>query len=517
MKMRTEQKTAVKNSIGRLVFVALSVLLQVIWICVQAMKLNRYSTWISVATSVLTLVVVILLYGRRTNAAFKMPWIILILAFPVLGLGMYLLFGRKEATQLVRERFERIDQSLDGLLIQDKAVRIKLQQTDRMAANEAEYIWNYAKYPIYQNTDVVFYKEASEGIEAQKQALNQAKHFIFMEYHAIEDKQSFGELKEILARKAKEGVEVRLFYDDIGSIGFINTDFIQRMEAEGIQCRVFNRLMPVLNVFMNNRDHRKITVIDGKIGFTGGYNLADEYFNITHPYGYWKDTGVRIEGEAVWSLTAMFLEMWNYINRSTEDYSRFLPSVYREKEFTSDGFVQPYGDSPLDNENVGENIYLNIINRAKNYVYIFTPYLIIDHEMLICLSNAAKSGVDVRIVTPGVPDKKAVYLLTQSYYEPLLKNGVKIFQYTPGFIHAKCFVCDDEIATVGSVNLDYRSLFLHFECGVFMYRSKAVMQVKEDCLRTFEESEEMDVSFCRRRRLPVRMVQSLMRLFAPLL
>lgn len=227
MKMRAEQKTAVKNSIGRLVFVALSVLLQVIWICVQAMKLNRYSTWISVATSVLTLVVVILLYGRRTNAAFKMPWIILILAFPVLGLGMYLLFGRKEATRLVRERFERIDQSLDGLLIQDKAVRIKLQQTDRMAANEAAYIWNYAKYPIYQNTDVVFYKEASEGIEAQKQALNQAKHFIFMEYHAIEDKQSFGELKEILARKAKEGVEVRLFYDDIGSIGFINTDFIQ--------------------------------------------------------------------------------------------------------------------------------------------------------------------------------------------------------------------------------------------------------------------------------------------------
>ena len=213
----------------------------------------------------------------------------------------------------------------------------------------------------------------------------------------------------------------------------------------------------------------------------------------------------------------MFLEMWNYINRSTEDYSRFLPSVYQQKKTDSDGFVQPYGDSPLDNENVGENIYLNIISRAKKYVYIFTPYLIIDHETLICLSNAAKSGVDVRIVTPGVPDKKAVYLLTQSYYEPLLKNGVRIFQYTPGFIHAKCFVCDDEIATVGSVNLDYRSLFLHFECGVFMYQSKAVMQVKEDCLKTFAESEEMDVAFCRERKLPVRMVQSLMRLFAPLL
>lgn len=424
-------KDSGKNSIGRLVFVALSVLLQVIWICVQAMKLNRYSTWISVATSVLTLVVVILLYGRRTNAAFKMPWIILILAFPVLGLGMYLLFGRKEATQLVRERFERIDQSLDGLLIQDKAVRIKLQQTDRMAANEAEYIWNYAKYPIYQNTDVVFYKEASEGIEAQKQALNQAKHFIFMEYHAIEDKQSFGELKEILARKAKEGVEVRLFYDDIGSIGFINTDFIQRMEAEGIQCRVFNRLMPVLNVFMNNRDHRKITVIDGKIGFTGGYNLADEYFNITHPYGYWKDTGVRLEGDAVRSLTVMFLEMWNAIKGTDTDYTpyflqdgaqpheaglagsvadRDVGAAQSDANIAADsasGFVQPYADSPLDGEPVGENVYMGVVKAASEYVYFTTPYLIISDEMSRELCLAAKRGVDVRIVTPGIPDKSS--------------------------------------------------------------------------------------------------------------
>ena len=446
-----------------------------------------------------------------------MPWIILILAFPVLGLGMYLLFGRKEATQLVRERFERIDQSLDGLLIQDKAVRIKLQQTDRMAANEAEYIWNYAKYPIYQNTDVVFYKEASEGIEAQKQALNQAKHFIFMEYHAIEDKQSFGELKEILARKAKEGVEVRLFYDDIGSIGFINTDFIQRMEAEGIQCRVFNRLMPVLNVFMNNRDHRKITVIDGKIGFTGGYNLADEYFNITHPYGYWKDTGVRLEGDAVRSLTVMFLEMWNYINHSSEDYKQFMPQVYQKEPFEGDGFVQPYGDTPLDHETVGENIYLNIINHAERYVYIFTPYLIIDNEMLVSLCNAAKRGVDVRIVTPGIPDKKMIFLLTQSHYEPLLKCGVKIYQYTPGFIHAKSFLCDDKIGTVGSINLDYRSLFLHFECGVFMYKTKALMQLKEDCMDTFAASEEMTLEFCRGQNVFIRIFQGMMRLFAPLL
>ena len=541
MKMRAEQKTAVKNSIGRLVFVALSVLLQVIWICVQAMKLNRYSTWISVATSVLTLVVVILLYGRRTNAAFKMPWIILILAFPVLGLGMYLLFGRKEATRLVRERFERIDQSLDGLLIQDKAVRIKLQQTDRMAANEAAYIWNYAKYPIYQNTDVVFYKEASEGIEAQKQALNQAKQFIFMEYHAIEDKQSFGELKEILARKAKEGVEVRLFYDDIGSIGFINTDFIQRMEAEGIQCRVFNRLMPVLNVFMNNRDHRKITVIDGKIGFTGGYNLADEYFNITHPYGYWKDTGVRLEGDAVCSLTVMFLEMWNAIKYTDTDYTPYFPqdgaqpheaglagsaadrgvgAAQSDANIAADsasGFVQPYADSPLDGEPVGENVYMGVVKAASEYVYFTTPYLIISDEMSRELCLAAKRGVDVRIVTPGIPDKKMVFLLTQSYYKQLIEARVRVYEYTPGFVHSKTFVCDDEIATVGTINLDYRSLYLHFECGVWMYQSQAVREAKEDMEATLPKCKEVSLDFCNKRNIFVRGIQSIMRLIAPLL
>lgn len=234
---------------------------------------------------------------------------------------------------------------------------------------------------------------------------------------------------------------------------------------------------------MNHRDHRKIFVVDGDVGFTGGINLADEYINKVERFGYWKDTGVRIEGEGVWNLTVMFLEMWNYIVRSSENYRQFMPSVHREKPFETDGFVQPYGDSPLDNENVGENIYMNIINKAKNYVYIFTPYLIIDHEMLVALCNAAKCGVDVRIVTPGVPDKKMVFLLTQSFYKPLIESGVKIYQYTPGFIHAKSFVCDDEIATVGSVNLDFRSLYLHFECGVWMYQSKAVMELKEDCLK----------------------------------
>lgn len=239
--------------------------------------------------------------------------------------------------------------------------------------------------------------------------------------------------------------------------------------------------------------------------------------DVASRFGYWKDTGIRLEGEAVWSMTVMFLEMWNYINHSSEDYKQFMPQVYQKEPFEGDGFVQPYGDTPLDHETVGENIYLNIINHAERYVYIFTPYLIIDNEMLVSLCNAAKRGVDVRIVTPGIPDKKMIFLLTQSHYEPLLKCGVKIYQYTPGFIHAKSFLCDDKIGTVGSINLDYRSLFLHFECGVFMYKTKALMQLKEDCMDTFAASEEMTLEFCRGQNVFIRIFQGMMRLFAPLL
>ena len=512
-----EGKAKTKNGIKRLCFSIICILLEVIFIITIVTRLNEYAEIINLFTRILSGILVLGLYASNKTSSMKMPWVILILIFPIMGVGLYLLIGLNGGTHKMRERYAEIDSKLLPMLPDNQECLSRIKEKIPKAGNIASYIQRNSWYPIYQNTDIKYFDEAVKGLEAQLEELAKAQKFIFMEYHAIEDAEAWHKIQDVLEERVKAGVEVRVFYDDMGSIGFINTDFVKKMESIGIHCRVFNPFVPGLNLFLNNRDHRKITVIDGKVGFTGGINLADEYINVASRFGYWKDTGIRLAGEAVWSMTVMFLEMWNYINRSTEDYSRFLPSVYREKEFTSDGFVQPYGDSPLDNENVGENIYLNIINRAKNYVYIFTPYLIIDHEMLICLSNAAKSGVDVRIVTPGVPDKKAVYLLTQSYYEPLLKNGVKIFQYTPGFIHAKCFVCDDEIATVGSVNLDYRSLFLHFECGVFMYRSKAVMQVKEDCLRTFEESEEMDVSFCRRRRLPVRMVQSLMRLFAPLL
>lgn len=513
--MRTEEKTDVKNSIGRVAFVAISVLIQLMWLLVLIKRFNEYETWISMLTTALATVVVLKLYGKQINAAMKMPWIILILVFPVMGLSLYLLLGRSELTKGVRRHFEKIDKELDKKVFQDKETFEQLEQQDLAVANQCRYIWNYGKYPVYKDTMVEYYGDALDGLEAQKEAMKKAKHFIFMEYHAIEDDKAFWGIRDILAEKVKEGVEVRIVYDDIGSIGFINTDFIKRMKADGIQCRVFNQVKPFLDMFMNNRDHRKITVIDGEIGFTGGYNLANEYFNFTSPYGKWKDTGIKLTGKAVFSLTIMFLEMWNSIRKTDKNYDKYLPIVKPLQK--GEGFVQPYADSPLDNEYVGENVYLNMIKNAKKYIYFMTPYLIISDEMNRELGLAAKRGVDVRIMTPGIPDKKIVYQVTRSYYAGLVKEGVRVFEYTPGFCHGKQCVADDETAIIGTINMDFRSLYHHFENGVFLYNCQTVKDMKQDFDATFLECKEVTEGYKTGRSAVLRVGQCILRLFAPLL
>lgn len=476
--MQTEQTKVVKNSIRRVVFVGFAFLIQLSWIILIFLKLNRYSIWINLFTTILALLVVLKIYGLHMNSAFKIPWIMLILVFPVMGLCLYMLLGHSNISKKMKKRFISIDMKLKPFLVQEPTVTKLLKEQNQTIFNQVYYIEKYGSFPIYQNTDVEFYSEAEKGLEAQKEALLLAKNFIFMEYHAIEDAESFCCLKKILSEKVRQGVEVRILYDDVGSVGFINKNFIKHMEAAGIQCRVFNPLLPILNVFMNHRDHRKITVIDGIIGFTGGYNLADEYFNITTPFGHWKDTGLKLVGNSVHSLTALFLEMWNVQKNTDVYYSRYFPSFHFQPK--ENCFVQPYADSPLNGEPIGENIYMNIIKNTKNYVYFTTPYLIISDEMSRELGMAAKRGVDVRIITPGIPDKKLIYQVTRSYYAELVKEGVRIYEYSPGFIHAKQCVSDDEIATVGTINLDYRSLYLNFENGVFLYHCNAVSAIKKD-------------------------------------
>lgn len=513
--MRTEEKTSVKNSVGRMIFVGISVLFQTGWILFQVLKLSKYSALITVLSTLAALIVVLRIYASSGNSAYKMPWIMLILAFPVMGLCLYLIMGHSSVLGSMRKRILALSSEFVGKVNQDQKVLEKIKELDPAIANQCRYIWQYGKYPVYQNTDIEFYSEAEDGLAAQKEALQKAERFIFMEYHAIEDSVAFDGIRKILTEKAKAGVEVRVFYDDVGSGGFIAPDFIKRMEADGIQCRVFNPLIPFLHVFMNHRDHRKVTIIDGTVGFTGGYNLADEYFNITHPYGQWKDTGVRMEGEAVRSLTVMFLELWNTIKHTDTSYEQYLEPIHYEAK--ENAFIQPFGDSPMDGEPVGESVYMNMLKCAETYAYFTTPYLIISDELKRELCMAAKRGVDVRIITPGIPDKKMVYHLTRSYYAGLVQEGVRIFEYTPGFIHAKQCVCDDETAFCGTINLDYRSLYLHFENGVFFYNCQAVKEMRKDFDELFPICREVTEQYRSGRSAALRIGQCVLRLFAPLM
>ena len=510
-----ESRQTIKNSVGRAVLVAISVLLQVFWIVLLVMRLNQYYAYISLATSVLSFLVVLHICGNKINAAYKLSWIVLIQFMPILGLCLFLMFGKESSNAVMRRRFGRIDQQMPRYLPQDEATAARLDAENPGLGNQAHYLRNTAGFPVYGDTRVTFYGDTNEALEAQKAELRKAEHFIFMEYHAIEDSTAWRGLEEILAEKAAAGVDVRVFYDDMGSIGFISKPFARRLQAQGIQCRVFNPLVPVLNVFMNNRDHRKITVVDGQVGFTGGYNLADEYFNLTHPYGQWKDSGLRLEGSAVRSLTVIFLEMWNATQKVQEDPTPFLvPAAVPQG---AGGYVIPYADSPLDTIATGEDVYLNILKNAKRYVYITTPYLIIDDEMQRELTLAARRGVDVRIITPGIPDKKTVFRVTRSYYADLATAGVRIFEYTPGFVHAKQFVADDEVATCGTINMDYRSLYLHFENGCWFSSCDAVAQVRRDFEELFPLCTEVTGQYAGKRERPVRGLNCILRLFGPLM
>lgn len=513
-----EGRSTTKNGVKRLCFSVLCILLEAFFILAMVTWLKDYAEIVNLLIRLLAGILVLSLYSSDKTSSMKMPWVILILIFPIMGVSLYLLIGLNGGTRKMRARYEKIDKILLPLLPENRECLDKIREEIPKAGNISAYIQKNAQYPVYQNTDITYYDEALKGLEAQLKDLKKAEKFIFMEYHAIEDDRAWKRLQDVLVDRVKAGVEVRVFYDDMGSIGFINTDFVKKMEQLGIRCRVFNPFTPGLNVFLNNRDHRKITVIDGKVGFTGGYNLANEYFNYTHPYGEWKDTGIRLEGEAVRSLTVTFLEMWNAVNEKDNndaDFEKYLvPCNYQAKQT---GFIQPYADSPMDEEQVGEEVYISMVNKAEKYCWFMTPYLIITDEMTHALCLAAKRGVDVRIITPGIPDKKFIYSITRSFYHGLVKHGVKVYEWTPGFCHAKMSVADDCMATCGTINLDYRSLYHHFENGCFIANCQAVLDLRNDLEATMGECRDVTEKYRTGRSATLRLGQLFMRLFAGLL
>ena len=488
-------------------------LAKVVLVLIQTLSLLAY-----LVLRVMAVFIVLALFGRVWNSAFKLPWIMIILVAPVIGLLLYLFLGRSGTIgKRMRRRYALIRKRINPNYNQEEKVINQYKESDPELYHQLYYLHKTGGYVAYNNTDVTYYSEGKYGLDAQVEELKKAKKFIFFEYHAIENQEAFERIKRVLFQKAAEGVEVRVFYDDMGSIGFINHRFRKEMIEHGVQCRVFNPLKPFVITFMNNRDHRKITVIDGKVGFTGGYNIADEYFDITHPYGEWKDTGIRLEGEAVNSLSLIFLENWNGINvtDTEEDVKKYLIdySDYKAKE--PKGVILPYADGPVDSEPLAETAYMNLIRDSKHYLYITTPYLLITDEMARELIDAAKRGVDVRIITPGIPDKGLVYKMTRSYYMTLVHAGVKIYEYKYGFVHSKMMLVDDHMAIVGTINLDYRSLYHHFENACFFAGYECMPKIREHFNEMFEKSR--DVTEKHKRRKKLSLFQIILRFFAPLM
>ena len=513
-----ERKYEVRNSFLRITLAFLSVLLQTLWLLLYFTFLNARYPWINALTTVFGVTLALTVYMQRRPSSIKMSWIIVMLAMPVFGVFFYLWNSLGYAAINMKRRYARIDREIHEYLPENEDILSALEETDRGLANQARYITKFSHYPVWTNTDVVYHADTTDALEDLKAELRKAEVFIFMEYYAIEDSRAFAGIHEILKAKAAEGVLVRIFYDDLGSVGFINPVFQKKMEEDGIECRIFNPVIPLINLFMNNRDHRKITVIDGRVAFTGGYNLADEYFHMTEPYGYWKDSGVKLTGDAVRSMTVTFFENWYALrkNGGEKGGEEDLPeSTYEAKE---QGFVQPYADQPMDRELVGENVYMNIITGAREYCWFVTPYLIITDEMASALALAARRGVDVRIIIPRIPDKKVIFRVTKSFCPRLVQAGVKIYEYTPGFSHAKMCIADGEIAVCGTINLDYRSLYHHFENGVVLYRMSAVGEIYRDFEKMFEESRESSADYRRSRRRPsLRFRDTMLRLVSPLL
>jgi len=474
---------------------------------------------ISSILSGVSVLVALFIVSKESHPSYKMIWIFLILVFPLFGGLFYLAYSLQMNDPRVRKRLSEI------VLLRKQCHELMLKENDDLlpqvcatcdCAPQVKYLQQYVGFPVYDHTQTQYFCQGEDFFNQALIELEKAEKYIFLEFFIIEQGKMWDSILEILARKVNQGVDVRLMYDDMGCFLTLPGNYKKTLEDLGIKCTVFNPFKPVLSSLQNNRDHRKILSIDGKVAFTGGINLADEYINAHVKHGHWKDAAVMISGEAAWSLTLMFLQMWHMESRTTEDFEKFFPWTGKPCETPTDGYVIPYSDSPLDNEYVSEQVYLQIINTAKNYLYINTPYLIVGDNLLGALMLAAKSGVDVRIITPQIWDKHLIHITTRSYYRELVQAGVKIYEYTGGFNHAKTFLADDKVGTVGTVNLDFRSLYLHFECGVWMYGSRALRELKEDFLQTVSVSRQITEEDCVKR-LPTRLVHAVLRLFAPLM
>ena len=524
-------KKLAKLIFNRIFYVAVAMLVQLGWILMMVLRLAAYSRYIDIGLRLIGIVLVLWILNKEINPSYKLAWTMLILILPILGVVLYFVFGRSRIAAIMQQHFEqRIEESREYLRDRPQT-RQKLETLDPSASNQSRYISDVSRFPVHENTTAEYFQVGDDMFPVLVRELKQAKKYIFIEYFIINDGVMWQTILNILEEKAAEGVDVRLIYDGFGCLTTLPHKYYEELQKKGIKCQVFNPFRPILNIIQNNRDHRKIMVVDGHTAFTGGINLADEYINQKERFGYWKDACLMLKGDAVQDFTLMFLQMWNVVeyvklsraerenaqNHLLDEYRRYIQMPIPKCEESGKGFVIPYDDNPLDDEQVGEEVYISMANKAEKYCWFMTPYLIITDEMSHALCLAAKRGVDVRIITPGIPDKKFIYSITRSFYHGLVKHGVRIYEWTPGFCHAKMSVSDDCMATCGTINLDYRSLYHHFENGCFMADNQAVLDIRNDLKATMNDCREVTEEYLTGRSTYLRLGQLFMRLFAGLL
>ncbi len=462
-----------------------------------------------------TFLMVVYLLNSSLNPTAKITWLIVIMLLPVFGVLLFLYTQSNIGHRALKKWVNDVIAESKSCIVQETGVMERFTRENCGAASLARYIQRSGCYPVYEKTAVTYFPSGEEKFREMLVQLEAAEHFIFMEYFIVDEGVMWGTILEILVKKAAAGVDVRVMYDGTCEFSLLPHDYPKRLRALSIKCKMFAPVAPFISTHYNYRDHRKILVIDGHTAFNGGVNLADEYINQKERFGHWKDTAVMLQGEAVKSFTLMFLQMWD-MDKKEKEYARFLSYPVNPRE-NAKGWVIPYGDCPLDNDKVGERVYMDILNRAVSYVHIMSPYLILDGETETALKFAAERGVEVVLLLPGIPDKEVPYALAKTHYPSLLASGIQIYEYTPGFVHAKVFVSDDREAVVGTINLDYRSLYHHFECATYLYKAGCIPQIEDDFQATLAKCRQVTKETVRRESFKVKMTGYLMKAIAPLM
>lgn len=508
-------KLIFKIIFSRITLAFLALVLQLAVIFLSLFVFKEYLLYFIIGFTIINIIVSCCILNKEENPTYKIVWLSVIYIFPVFGVSLYLLLHIQPGHTKISKKLNRLHQQSKSYLIQNGEVINKLGRDNLDVLNFSNYMFKAGAFPIYDKTGAKYLSSGEEFLEDLLVELSKAKKYIFLEYFIIEKGIMWNRVLEVLKEKAREGVEVRILYDGMCSIVLLPYNYPKQMEEFGLKCKIIFPLKPIFSTHQNNRDHRKTCVIDGKVAYTGGINFSDEYINVKKKYGHWKDTAVRIEGPAVDTFTLLFLEMWNLDEETVELGEEYL---FGRTSFKNNqmGYVLPYADSPLDKEDISKNVYLEMIKTAKKSIYIMTPYLVLDYEFLNNLIYSAKKGIDVKIIMPNIPDKKMVYYIGRSYYFDLIEAGVEIYEYTPGFPHAKVLISDSERASVGSVNIDYRSFYLHFENGIYFYKGEVIKQIEDDFQETLKKSNKITKEDVLNYPLWKKVFGRILRIFSPL-